>query len=110
MAGITDVLAASGSSAPQTNNTTSVEPGQLNQDDFLKLLVAQLQNQNPLNPTDDTTWITQAAEFSQVQQLTTLVGLVQQLVNEKNTSSSSSTDTSQSTGTKDGASQGSVTT
>ena len=31
---------------------------------FLQLLVAQLQNQDPMNPTDSTTFVSQLAQFS----------------------------------------------
>jgi len=33
---------------------------------FLQLLVAQLENQDPLNPVDGTTFVTQLAEFQQL--------------------------------------------
>ena len=36
---------------------------------FLQLLVAQLQNQNPLNPADGTQFVTQLAQFSSLEQL-----------------------------------------
>jgi len=36
------------------------------QDMFLQLLVAQLKNQDPLNPVDGTTFVTQLAEFQQL--------------------------------------------
>jgi flagellar basal-body rod modification protein FlgD len=39
---------------------------------FTTLLVAQIQNQDPLNPTDPSQYITQLAQLSQVQALTTL--------------------------------------
>ena len=35
---------------------------------FLQLLVAQLQNQDPLNPTDSTQFVTQLAQFQQLEQ------------------------------------------
>ncbi len=38
-------------------------------DTFLKLLVAQLQNQDPLNPADGIQFVTQLAQFSQLEQL-----------------------------------------
>ena len=37
---------------------------ELGKDEFLKLLVTQLQNQDPLNPQDDTQFISQLAQFS----------------------------------------------
>ena len=36
---------------------------------FLKLLVSQIKNQNPLSPTDGTQFLSQLAQFSQVEQL-----------------------------------------
>ena len=40
--------------------------------DFLSLLVAQLQNQDPLNPDDPTEFTAQLAQFSSLEQLFTL--------------------------------------
>ncbi|HVT93214.1 MAG TPA: flagellar hook capping FlgD N-terminal domain-containing protein [Bryobacteraceae bacterium] len=37
--------------------------------DFLKLLVAQLQNQDPLNPVDGSQFLTQLSEINSVEQL-----------------------------------------
>jgi flagellar basal-body rod modification protein FlgD len=54
---------------------------QMNQ--FLTLLVAQLQNQDPMQPTDPTQFVAQLAQFSTVEQLvqgnTTLTGISQSL-------------------------------
>ena len=44
----------------------------LDKDSFLKLLVAQLQHQDPTSPTDSTQWTAQMAQFSTVEQLTNL--------------------------------------
>jgi flagellar basal-body rod modification protein FlgD len=38
------------------------------QDTFLKLLVAQLQNQNPLNPSDPLQFVSQLAQFTSLEQ------------------------------------------
>jgi flagellar basal-body rod modification protein FlgD len=40
----------------------------LNKDDFLKLFVTQLQNQDPLNPQDSTQFVSQLAQLTQVEQ------------------------------------------
>jgi flagellar basal-body rod modification protein FlgD len=40
----------------------------MDKDDFLKLFVAQLQNQDPLNPMDGTQFVTQLAQMTQVEQ------------------------------------------
>jgi flagellar basal-body rod modification protein FlgD len=38
----------------------------LSQNDFMTLLIAQMQNQDPLNPVDATDFVTQLAQFTQV--------------------------------------------
>ncbi|GFO67306.1 basal-body rod modification protein FlgD [Geomonas limicola] len=40
----------------------------MNKDDFLKLFVTQLQNQDPLNPQDSSQFISQLAQITQVEQ------------------------------------------
>lgn len=53
--------------------TTPTNPnGELGKNDFLKLMVAQLQAQNPLEPTEGTAYIGQLAQFSQLEQVTNL--------------------------------------
>ncbi len=41
----------------------------LTKDSFLRLLVAQIKNQNPLNPADGVQFLTQLAQFSELEQL-----------------------------------------
>jgi flagellar basal-body rod modification protein FlgD len=54
-----------------TGTTAGKAAGQtLGKDDFLKLLVGQLQHQDPLAPSDDQQWIGQMAQFSQLEQVT----------------------------------------
>lgn len=55
---------------PDQNLNTALDKKQvLGKEDFLKLLVAQLQNQNPLNPSDPTEFTAQLAQFSSLEQL-----------------------------------------
>jgi len=58
--------------ATSTSATTERGSSELGKDAFLKLLVAQLQNQDPLNPQDDTQFISQLATFSQLESLQNL--------------------------------------
>jgi flagellar basal-body rod modification protein FlgD len=55
--------AAAASSTSSASGTDSLG----NQNTFLKLLVAQLQNQDPTQPMDGTTFVTQLAQFSDLQ-------------------------------------------
>lgn len=60
---------------------TTKDKGQtLGQDDFLTLLVAQMQNQDPLNPTDSTEWTSQLAQYSQLEQSMNLNTAMKELV------------------------------
>ena len=60
-------------SSYQSNESEKAEKEDaLGQDAFLKMLVAQLQNQDPLNPMDGTDFSAQLAQFSQLEQLINL--------------------------------------
>ena len=68
---MTTVNSTSASTATtSTTSTTKSDATQasLDYDAFLKLLVAQMQNQDPLNPTDATEQLSQLASFSNVEQ------------------------------------------
>jgi flagellar basal-body rod modification protein FlgD len=75
---------------PTTTTTTSALTGTsttktaadnnvLGKDDFLKLMVAQMKNQDPMNPADDKDNIAQMAQFSSLEQITNLASATQQL-------------------------------
>ena len=65
---IDNLISQPQTAAPQASSLGS----QLGQDAFLKLLTTQLQNQDPLNPMDDTQSVAQLAQFSSVQATTEL--------------------------------------
>lgn len=53
----------------QTVKTTQEEEDPLGRDAFLKMLVAQMEHQDPLNPLDGTDFSAQLAQFSSLEQL-----------------------------------------
>lgn len=58
----------------------------LAKDDFLMLLVAQLQNQDPLSPSDPTEFTAQLAQFSSLEQLTSVNENLAQMIQDSNNS------------------------
>ncbi|MFI5337358.1 MAG: flagellar hook assembly protein FlgD [Opitutales bacterium] len=59
---------AASSTAAQGSSGTSAATTKVDKNMFLQLLVAQLQNQDPLNPSDGTQFVTQLAQFQQLEQ------------------------------------------
>src|SRR3954451_8544160 len=57
----------------------------LGKDDFLKLLVGQLQHHDPLAPSDDQQWIGQRAAFSQLEQVSNMAASTEKIVDTLNT-------------------------
>jgi flagellar basal-body rod modification protein FlgD len=68
-------VAASSASA---SSATVDKTHQLGKQDFLKLLMAQLQNQDPMKPMDDTQMIAQMAQFSALEATQQLQQTIQQ--------------------------------
>ncbi len=64
--------------AAQAGNASQALGG-LGSDAFLKLLVAQLKYQNPMEPTDGTQLLQQTAQFTQVETLQSLADAQRQL-------------------------------
>jgi flagellar basal-body rod modification protein FlgD len=62
------VVGATSNSSYQAAQTTAEKSSTLDYDSFLKLLVAEMSHQDPLNPTDSTQYISQFASFSSVEQ------------------------------------------
>ena len=57
----------SGSSAPPAVPAT-LAPGAVDKNMFMKLLVAQLRNQDPMKPTDGMQFVAELAQFQQLEQ------------------------------------------
>jgi len=67
---------ANSTSTSQTPAAASNIDGLANENTFLQLLVAQIKNQDPTNPTDSVQFLGQLAQFSQLEQL---IGIRQEL-------------------------------
>jgi flagellar basal-body rod modification protein FlgD len=59
-------------SAPPGTQAVSGKNADLGKDQFLKLFVAQLQHQDPMNPMEDADFMGQMASFSTLEQVTNL--------------------------------------
>ena len=66
-------------SAAAAAATKTATQNVLGKDDFLKLMVAQMKNQDPMNPADDKDNIAQMAQFSTLEQITNLATATQEL-------------------------------
>jgi flagellar basal-body rod modification protein FlgD len=67
--------------ATTASTTKKADENVLGKDDFLKLMVAQMKNQDPMNPSDDKDNIAQMAQFSSLEQITNLANATQELAN-----------------------------
>jgi flagellar basal-body rod modification protein FlgD len=72
----TPLTATAAAATPSTGTAPATTPenpnGVLGQNDFLKLMIAQLQAQNPLEPGNSNEYLNELAQFTQVEQTTNL--------------------------------------
>jgi len=73
---MSELIASVVNGVVQQSNTANAQEttasNELGKDAFLQLLVCQMQNQDPLNPSTDTEFVSQLATFSQLEQLQNL--------------------------------------
>ncbi len=67
--------------ASSASTTAAGSNSTLGKDDFMKLLIAQMQNQDPMNPMDSTQYAAQLAQFSSLEQLQNLNTSMTQSIN-----------------------------
>jgi len=61
-----------GTTDSTTTSALSQQTGALGEDAFLQLLVTQLQNQDPTQPQDSSAFVTQLAQFTSLEKLTSM--------------------------------------
>ena len=59
-----------GTTATSSSSTDLSSTSKVDKDMFLKLMVAQLKNQDPMNPTDSSQFLAQTAQFTSLEKLT----------------------------------------
>lgn len=64
----------------QYTYTDKKDNGELGKDAFLKILITQLQNQDPTNPMDDREFIAQMAQFSSLEQMQNMTKAMENLL------------------------------
>ena len=94
---VTSTASSAGDSSSTSSTASSTADSEQNM--FLQLLVAQLKNQDPLNPMDGTAFVTQLAQFQQLDESIQVESDVSSILQDVNSlvssiSGSSSTDSS----------------
>ena len=74
---VTDTTNAAANTAAATSPSGSV-----NKNDFLKLLIAQMKNQDPMNPMDPSQMVDQLTQINSLQQLIQIQSDLQQVLNQ----------------------------
>jgi flagellar basal-body rod modification protein FlgD len=78
-----------GGTTSAASSTAATPGGALNETDFLKLMMTQLKNQDPLDPSssDPTQYMTELAQLTSVEQETNTAQSTSQLTSEQNAAS-----------------------
>jgi flagellar basal-body rod modification protein FlgD len=89
--------AGSTTGTTSSSSSSSLDDG-VNEEMFLQLLVAQLKNQDPMNPTDSTQFVSQLAQFSELEQVIGIRSDIESQMSSNSTSSSTTSGTSSTSG------------
>ena len=82
----TAALDLQSSATTNANNAAAKKTDPANKDMFLKLLVAQLKNQDPLAPQDGAQFVAQLAQFNSLEQLSSINDRIGMLIADKSKS------------------------
>ena len=75
-----DTIPPTPTTGPTEGATTQLDPKTVGKDMFLKLLVAQLKFQNPMEPVDSSQFMAQTAQFTMVEKLQAMAAQTDALV------------------------------
>lgn len=87
---LTNLLNATQTANSAANNSTNASTfASLTPDDFLKMLITELQNQDPMNPTDNSQILQQISEMSNISATNSLTNSLNGMLTEQNLSAAS---------------------
>ncbi len=83
---VSGLLSKALGTSPSTSSTsqTARATQTLGKDDFLRLMVAQLRNQDPLNPMNNTEFVAQTAQFTSLEQLQNINTTLERVASQSN--------------------------
>ena len=98
IAGALSSQSAGATTNTSTNQSNPVSDPLANESTFLTLLVSQLQNQDPLSPTDSNQFVSQLTAYSQLEQLIGIHGNTTTLATAATPATTTGTQTTTGTG------------
>src|SRR5580698_8977605 len=87
---LTGTSASSSAASSSSSSSSASSLSAPSEEMFLQLLVAQLKNQDPLNPTDSTQFVSQLAQFSELEQVIAIRGDIESYAAQSSTAAAAS--------------------